>query len=161
MASVKAAGVSAKQALLTLLLGAWVVFGGWGLTLFLTGEELGTLDKLILLVWVTHMGSLVMGRRASQQQSQTAPSRESGREGRARAFGLILAGDSPSRGDSPSCCSPASSWRSACSCRRVRCSSSARSPSGSTSSGAGPPGAVRYPRTRSRGPLRARALRAP
>ena len=91
MASVKARGVSAKQALLMLPLGAWVVFGAWGLVLFLTGEELGILDKLILLVWVAHMGSLVTGRRTFQQQSRSATSGESGRERRARAFGLILA----------------------------------------------------------------------
>lgn len=87
MASVKARGVSAKQAILTLSLGAWVVFGAWGLVLFLTGEELGTLDKLLLLVWVAHMGSLVIGRRAFQQQSRSATSGER----RARALGLILA----------------------------------------------------------------------
>lgn len=93
MGTIKAIGAPMKKMLTALLLGAWIALGAWGLALFLSGEEFGTLDKLIVLAWVAHMVTLGArrSRPAPQQQSRPTPTaRESRRVSPSRAFGPIL-----------------------------------------------------------------------
>ncbi|MDP9350495.1 MAG: hypothetical protein M3P51_02985 [Chloroflexota bacterium] len=94
MATVRTLGGPVMKVLSTLLIGAWVVFGAWGLALFISGEEFGTLDKLILLAWLAHIGILGLRwrRRTPQQRLRATPcGGERRRVSPSRAFGVILA----------------------------------------------------------------------
>ncbi len=93
MGTIKTIGAPMKKVLTALLLGAWIALGAWGLALFLSGEEFGTLDKLILLAWVAHMVTLGARRSRPAPQPQSRPTRTAGESRRispSRAFGLIL-----------------------------------------------------------------------